>query len=501
MNKCKSCEKESTWNCISCSELLCDDHKRIHINDDRAHNYIKINQPVSDNRKQKAKESFKTKIEIIDQWSREIIKSRELICASLLQVSNQMLEQLQQEKSKSELYKQLLDQEIPESKLAKILKEGETEPSVGYQRAELINKLIEQEKKLMDTANEELARNSGSHSSFLTETHLGLVTSLMHLVEKRSSTVTGTIRRNSWIYDGEIKDMLPHGKGVCTYINPGQSSGEQQSRGRDGKRKYNINCDNPKIYEGEWMHGRREGKGKCEYFNGNVYDGEWKSNAEEGTGNCVFKHGKFKGGIYQGEWKNGKIEGDGEMKYKNGDIYNGYWIKSKRCGKGIINTSDGHTYVGNWKKNNKNGEGTMTYNNGDIYKGSWKDGEREGYGEYFHNSGELRGDTYKGAWKKGKKHGKGTYISPHTFYYEGDWVSDKKEGKGKLKYTGSDEYDEYDGGWVNDMKDGHGRLKMVNGDNYDGLWRNDLKHGRGTLTTRNGKVCQGLWEKNQYREE
>ena len=60
------------------------------------------------------------------------------------------------------------------------------------------------------------------------------------------------------------------------------------------------------YYEGDWVHDKREGKGKMIWTEnpcyGDIYDGGWKNDERHGKGMYRYANGD----IYEDEWKNGK---------------------------------------------------------------------------------------------------------------------------------------------------------------------------------------------------
>ena len=60
-------------------------------------------------------------------------------------------------------------------------------------------------------------------------------------------------------------------------------------------------------YEGDWVEGKREGKGVMTWKNGNKCDCEWKNDKRHGKGTLTYSNGDK----YEGEWKNGKKDGKG----------------------------------------------------------------------------------------------------------------------------------------------------------------------------------------------
>ena len=85
------------------------------------------------------------------------------------------------------------------------------------------------------------------------------------------------------------------------------------------------------IFEGEYLNGKRNGKGKKYYDDGNLmFEGEYLNGKRNGKGKEYFKNGKLK---FDGEYLNGK-KWNGSEYNKNGikefEIENGF---RKRCHK------------------------------------------------------------------------------------------------------------------------------------------------------------------------
>ena len=94
-------------------------------------------------------------------------------------------------------------------------------------------------------------------------------------------------------------------------------------------------------FEGDFVNGKREGRGFLKDPDGGTYDGMWSNDFFNGQGTK-----------YTGEWKDGIQDGYGIYFYANGDKYTGYF------------------------KNNKfNGKGTYTWTNGQSATGTFRDGE------------------------------------------------------------------------------------------------------------------------------
>ena len=82
------------------------------------------------------------------------------------------------------------------------------------------------------------------------------------------------------------------------------------------------------IFEGEYLNGERNGKGK-EYFYGElIFEGEYMDGKRNGLGKEYYINNKIK---FEGEYKNGKINGKGkEYDYFGRLIFEGEYINNKR---------------------------------------------------------------------------------------------------------------------------------------------------------------------------
>jgi hypothetical protein len=175
------------------------------------------------------------------------------------------------------------------------------------------------------------------------------------------------------------------------------------------------------IYEGNWKGGRKHGKGKMNYSNGDIYVGEWNNDQINGIGMMDYSNGR----IYQGNWLDGQKNGKGKMNYANGDIYLGELKDNLREGIGVFLETNGSVYNGQWKDNMREGIGKQVVPNSYIYEGQWKDGFMNGIGRYTYPNGNY----YEGLWKNNKKHGKlMRYYMGAYGYIEGEYINDYKEG-------------------------------------------------------------------------
>ena len=191
-------------------------------------------------------------------------------------------------------------------------------------------------------------------------------------------------------YEGDIVDGLRHGHGAfkaatCTYV------GEWVKGRRSGKGICYFTEDESCFYKGDWLDGKRHGNGRMQFSSGNVYEGEWRDDLKSGTGemnwvtqNCV----------YQGEWQNGQPHGFGEMKWYDDAVaspassprragnkvskqmlnrYIGQFESGKRHGVGIFYFQNGTVYEGGFSRNLKSGRGVFTFQDGSVYDGPFED--------------------------------------------------------------------------------------------------------------------------------
>ncbi|PJF33420.1 MAG: hypothetical protein CUN57_02235, partial [Phototrophicales bacterium] len=138
------------------------------------------------------------------------------------------------------------------------------------------------------------------------------------------------------------------------------------------------------IYTGEWHNNVYVKRGKITYPNGDVYDGEWMGGRRNGKG--IFRSAMY---TYTGHWKNNAMHGTGKMKMKSGD-----------------------SYTGHWRNNLPNGTGKFKYKNGDVLQGQWTDGQPTG--KMLLTSAEKQHQTVM-IWKNGLQNVPGVFLFPFSF--------------------------------------------------------------------------------------
>ena len=151
------------------------------------------------------------------------------------------------------------------------------------------------------------------------------------------------IRTKTWPdgtkYEGDMKDGKPHGYGRKVYRN--------------------------KIHVGQFLNGKRHGRGITRMQNGAVYRGEFKDNVPDGEGVETLKSGKK----YVGSFKNNKKHGYGEETYPSGRQYKGYWKNDKYHGKGTFSRINRFKYAGEFENGLPHGKGVSITRSGTKHVG------------------------------------------------------------------------------------------------------------------------------------
>ena len=202
---------------------------------------------------------------------------------------------------------------------------------------------------------------------------------------------------------------------------------------------------NKLIFEGEYLNGKRNGKGKEYYNNGNL---------------------KFEGEYLNGKIWNGKgYNIDGKMEFE---------IKE---GKGTIKIYDyieGQLeYEGEYLNGERNGKGKEYFNNDTIkFEGEYLNGKRNGYGKEYYFSNKI---LFEGEYLNGKIwNGKGYNI-------DGIVEFEIKEGKGTIKiYDYNEGKLEFEGEYLNGERNGKGKEYFKNGNiKFEGEYLNGKRNGYG----------------------
>ena len=238
------------------------------------------------------------------------------------------------------------------------------------------------------------------------------------------------------------------------------------------------------LYDGEWLNGKRIGKG-VEYANGKkVYDGEWKNGVRNGEGTEYTDDA-----AWSGVWKNGKKDGKFSALFNDG-MAEEIWSNGVKMGS-VLTRKDGvkevRRMVGRKEVIVEWNDGERTYryaydgkkivelvNGGKLYVGDmtknkdswWKKHPNHryskwlfvpnGYGEEYDENGVV---AYRGYYYYAFRYGKGKEYVNGVKVFEGEFEYDRKNGKGMEIYG---EY-QLKGKWKNGVKDGEFVMNYKNG--------------------------------------
>ena len=181
---------------------------------------------------------------------------------------------------------------------------------------------------------------------------------------------------------------------------------------------------NGNLYEGEIKNSVPHGKGQIKFDNGDIYNGDFDMGKMSGEGTFCFSDKT----IYKGEIKNGLFNGQGTMKWGAGVEYHGNFVDSTLSGNGRISNIQGEEYEGNFEKNEFNGEGTYSFNNGEQYKGNFEYGIKKGKGIYKRNDKII----FEGFWNDDYPNGNG-FIYYENNEYKGFWRNGNLIGEIELE--------------------------------------------------------------------
>ncbi|MDI1243534.1 MAG: hypothetical protein PSX80_16610 [bacterium] len=187
------------------------------------------------------------------------------------------------------------------------------------------------------------------------------------------------------------------------------------------------------------------GKGKQVYSTGHTYEGDFVNGKREGRGVLLFKSG----GVYTGQFVNDLPNGKGKKTSISGDTYEGDFVNDKFVGNGTYTFKAGHVYTGQFVNDIANGNGKLRYSNGEIYEGDFVNSKLQGKGKFIYASG----DTYEGDFVDGKRVGQGIFTFKNGQVYVGQFSDGLRNGKGKFTFSDGSTYE---GRFINDNFIGHG---------------------------------------------
>ncbi|KAM3826821.1 radial spoke head 10 homolog B [Vipera latastei] len=224
------------------------------------------------------------------------------------------------------------------------------------------------------------------------------------------------------IYKGMFSEGLMHGRGTYTW--------------NDGVQ-----------YEGNFVKNVQMDRGTYKWPDGSLYEGEVKNGIRHGFG--MYKCGTYPVS-YIGQWVEGKRHGKGTIYYNEpgSSWYEGDFVKNVKSGWGIRCYKSGNMYEGQWERDLRHGEGRMRWlTSNQEYTGSWVNGIQHGQGTHTWYLKRIAGSQYPlrneyvGDFVNGDRHGHGKFFFASGAMYDGAWVLNKKHGKGKLVFKNGRVYE------------------------------------------------------------
>ena len=134
-----------------------------------------------------------------------------------------------------------------------------------------------------------------------------------------------------------MKGGKPHGKGKMTWPDDEMYEGYWKNGMMHGTGKYTFYLDRS-VYEGDFLHDKKNGKGKQTWDDGDIYEGDFKDDDMHGKGKYTYPNGN----IYQGDFKHDKRHGKGKQIFTDGRTFNGHFINDEP------DCSKPYKLTGNW---------------------------------------------------------------------------------------------------------------------------------------------------------
>ena len=232
--------------------------------------------------------------------------------------------------------------------------------------------------------------------------------------------------------EGKIKELYYNNK---ILINGEKLNAKKQGKGKDYDRDGNLVFEGEYLYNRKWKGKEYYKNGKLRFEGEYLYDKKWNGKGYDNNGNKIYELINGNGPVkeypkdfdfpsFEGEYLNGKRNGKG--KEYNFDKINfvGEYLNGKRHGKGkeyrysnfILQNEE---YLPE-EKQEKRIEYQGTYL---IYDGEYLNGKSHGKGKEYEIHGGL---IYDGEFSNGKRHGKGKLYDKYgKLKFEGEFVNGK----------------------------------------------------------------------------
>ena len=181
---------------------------------------------------------------------------------------------------------------------------------------------------------------------------------------------TGILVKDNSIYKGNFLNGKKHGKGKIEIYKKFNNNNTKFNSYSKQISFNNENIIEKKIYDGDWFDDNINGEGKeiIENENGiTTYIGNFLKGKKNGKGKLTLSNGSE----YYGDFNEDLLNGNGIFKWSEGKYYNGEWKNNSIDGFGILN-EENKKYIGYFKNDKKNGIGGCYYKeNNVVVIGNW----------------------------------------------------------------------------------------------------------------------------------
>jgi hypothetical protein len=260
--------------------------------------------------------------------------------------------------------------------------------------------------------------------------------------KKTRTTTTGGKHSQAIIEEPRV-ETLKVGDNECTGVLHRSSRGGRYLEGDAVKYAW----ANGVRFEGSFVAGQIDGKGRFVWPDGSFYDGDLLNGLRHGEGTYTLPDKVTR---YTGQWSMGKRHGVGRLSYdQNGEShYHGQWENDMKHGHGRQIWPSRNVYEGQWECGAMSGQGEMKWIDDEglmeVYRGCWENNSPSGTGTHtWHAAGAPAGralpsqqmnNRYVGSWKKGARSGNGVFYYANGARYEGSWNESQKDGEGCYTY-------------------------------------------------------------------
>mmetsp|Transcript_13387 Transcript_13387/g.25192 ORF Transcript_13387/g.25192 Transcript_13387/m.25192 type:complete len:375 (-) Transcript_13387:1081-2205(-) len=226
----------------------------------------------------------------------------------------------------------------------------------------------------------------------------------------------------------------------------------------------NVEYESGEVYVGEYVDGKRHGKG-YQILNCRMdYEGSFKNDKRHGEGKLEDPKQRTFEGEFADDWiKTGKVT------FPSKAVFDGSFKYLVPHGRGKFTHPSGISYEGSFEDGIPEDSRAVLAIRDATYVGPIKNGYAEGYGELKTSDGRY----YKGSFVKGQLKGKGVFKAPKLFQYKGIFLNNNIHGSGKVTFQDGRTFK---GSFVKGKaEDSRGKMKDARGNTTYGTWRAGVK--------------------------